>query len=140
MPNQQASRADSRPIQAVAEPATDIDALVAAHYPYVRRLAFSILDDPHEADDAAQDTFIAACRALDSYRGEANPRTWLTAIAVNKCRGRLRKYKMRQALQLALEVLHLVSASSHPSPEKTTLDHEANQRIWRARAPHPRDR
>jgi len=113
-------------------PAADIDTLIAAYYSYVRRLALSILDDPHEADDAAQDTFIAACRAFSSYRGEANPKTWLTAITVNTCRSRLRKRKMRQALQFALQALHLASANSQPSLEKAALEHEANLRIWRA--------
>lgn len=132
MPNHQASRVDSSPIPANVAPAQDIEALVAAHYGYVRRLALSILDDPHEADDAAQDTFIAATRSLDSYRGEADAKTWLTAIAVNACRARLRKRKMHQVLQSTLEVLHLASANSHPTPEKVALEHEADRRIWRA--------
>ena len=41
------------------------------HYTYIRRLALSILDDPHEADDAAQETFIAASRNLSGFRGDA---------------------------------------------------------------------
>jgi RNA polymerase sigma-70 factor, ECF subfamily len=132
MPNHQASRAESSPTQVVVAPAADIDTLVADHYSYIRRLALSILDDPHEADDAAQDTFIAACRALGAFRGEANPKTWLTAITVNACRSRLRKRKMRHALQFALETLHLASSSSQPSPEKAALEQEANSSIWRA--------
>ena len=96
MPNHQASQVKISPIQAMPVAMQDIEALVAAHYPYIHRLATSILDDHHEADDAAQDTFIAACRTLDTYRGEANLKTWLTAIALNVCRSRLRKRKMRR--------------------------------------------
>jgi RNA polymerase sigma-70 factor (ECF subfamily) len=109
----------------------DIESLVAAHHAYIRRLAASILDDKAEADDAAQETFLAACRAGEGFRGQANPKTWLTAIAVNICRGRLRKRRMRARLQSALEALHL-SARSHLSPEKAALQNEADRRVWQA--------
>jgi RNA polymerase sigma-70 factor (ECF subfamily) len=88
-----------------------IEGLVREHYGYIQRLALSILDDPHEAEDAAQEAFIAASRSLSSYRGEANLRTWLTAIAVNGCRGRLRKRRTRQNLQHTLQALHLAQRS-----------------------------
>jgi RNA polymerase sigma-70 factor (ECF subfamily) len=76
----------------------DIDCLVQEYYPYIRRLALSILNDPHEAEDATQETFIAAHHSLAEYRGHSQVKTWLTAIAVNACRSRLRKRKVRQTL------------------------------------------
>jgi RNA polymerase sigma-70 factor (ECF subfamily) len=109
----------------------DIESLVLDYYPYVRRLAFSILDDFHEADDAAQETFLVVCRLGDSFRGQAQPKTWLTTIAVNVCRGRLRKRKLRQKLQSVLEGLHLVGVHA-ATPEKAILQNEANRRIWQA--------
>ncbi|HEY5272412.1 MAG TPA: sigma-70 family RNA polymerase sigma factor [Acidimicrobiales bacterium] len=36
---------------------------------------------PSDADDATQETYLAAWRALPSYRGEASARTWLFVIA-----------------------------------------------------------
>jgi RNA polymerase sigma-70 factor (ECF subfamily) len=36
---------------------------------------------PSDADDATQETYVAAWRALGSYRGEASARTWLFVIA-----------------------------------------------------------
>ncbi len=92
----------------------ELEALMQAHYPYIQRLARSILNDAAEADDAAQETFIAASRGLESFRGQASPRTWLTSIAVNQCRGRLRKHKVRQGLLKALYSLHLL----HPPEAK----------------------
>ena len=109
----------------------DIESLVAAYHPYIRRLAASILDDAAEADDAAQETFLAACRAGAGFRGQAEAKTWLTAIAVNLCRGMLRKRRMRERLQSALQALHL-SRGNDPTPEKATLQHEAHRRIWKA--------
>src|SRR5688500_15717779 len=78
--------------------ASAIEALVEAHHAEIYRLAHSILDDPYEADEATQDTFIAALRGLKSYRAESSLRTWLFTIAVNVCRGRLRKQKSRASL------------------------------------------
>jgi len=113
------------------EPTQDIESVVAAYHASIRRLAFSILDDRAEADDAAQETFIAASRAGEGFRGEANLKTWLTAIAVNICRGRLRKRKVRQRLQSVLQRLHL-DGGGDPTPEVAALRNEADLRIWQA--------
>jgi len=109
----------------------DIECLVRDYYPYVRRLALTILDDPHEADDAAQETFIAACRALPAYRGEAKPKTWLTSIAVNTCRGRLRKLKVRWAMAATLEALYSL-VGRQPSPEEAAIRLEGDRQLWAA--------
>jgi RNA polymerase sigma-70 factor (ECF subfamily) len=130
MPDHTASRAEACPKPAAVKD-MDIDLLVAAHYGYIRRLAVSILDDVNEADDAAQETFIAACRALSSFRSEADPKTWLTAIAVNACRARLRKLKVRRVLQSALEALHLADSGSL-SPEHFTIQQESDGQLWQA--------
>jgi RNA polymerase sigma-70 factor (ECF subfamily) len=109
----------------------DIESLVTAHYHYVHRLALSILDDPDEAEDAAQEAFIAASRGLTSFRGQSEVKTWLTSIAVNACRGRLRKRKARQVLTVTLQSLHLAS-SSPPSIESQTVQREADLQLWQA--------
>lgn len=41
--------------------------------------------DRELAEDLAQDTFARAFAGIDGYRGEAAPRTWLLAIARNRC-------------------------------------------------------
>jgi RNA polymerase sigma-70 factor (ECF subfamily) len=110
---------------------TDIESLVSTHYAYVRRLALSILDDPDEAEDAAQEAFIAASRGLASFRGQAEVKTWLTSIAVNSCRGRLRKRKARQALAATLHSLHLAHPAQ-PSPEAQAVQREADRQLWQA--------
>lgn len=107
----------------------DIESLVSTHYAYIRRLALSILDDPDEADDAAQEVFIAANRGLASFRGQAEVKTWLTSIAINTCRGRLRKRKARQSLAATLQSLHLARPAL-PSPETLTVQREADRQLW----------
>jgi RNA polymerase sigma-70 factor, ECF subfamily len=108
-----------------------IDRLIREHYPYIRRLALSILGDSLEADDVAQETFIAAHRSLESFRGESNPKTWLSAIAINASRGRLRKRKVRQVLSNTLHALHLLK-SPPVSPEQAAIQNEMDQNIWDA--------
>ena len=126
---------DSTYIHENTETERRLEALVGEYYAYVRRLALTILDDGSaeasaEADDAAQETFITAHRALAGFRGRASLKTWLTAIAVNACRARLRKRKLRRTLQSTLRGLHL--AQRLASPEETALQNEARRHLWQA--------
>ncbi len=64
--------------------------------PYERMVyltLFSIVKNETEAEDGAQEAVISAYRHLSSFRGEAKFSTWLTTIAINEGRKRLRKAK-----------------------------------------------
>jgi RNA polymerase sigma-70 factor, ECF subfamily len=64
--------------------------------PYERMVyltLFSILKNEAEAEDGAQEAVISAYRHLGSFRGDAKFSTWLTTIAINEGRKRLRKAK-----------------------------------------------
>jgi RNA polymerase sigma-70 factor, ECF subfamily len=52
---------------------------------------YSIVKNETEAEDGAQEAVISAYRHLASFRGEAKFSTWLTTIAINEGRKRLRK-------------------------------------------------
>ena len=112
--------------------AAAIEALVQAHKAPVHRLAVSILDDPAEADEATQDAFVAAIDRLDSYRGDASFATWLYAITLNVCRGRLRKRRSRQRLAQVLQAVFRVSGPSDPHPEQVVVQRESDAALWRA--------
>jgi RNA polymerase sigma-70 factor (ECF subfamily) len=99
----------------------DIEALVYTHYDAVFRLALSILSDADEAEDAVQETFIAADRALAQYRGQSSLKTWLFAIAINQCRQMLRKRKRRQALTDAWQTARLLLP--RPDLPEETMTH-----------------
>ena len=60
--------------------------LMAQHKSDLMRICYVYLTDEALAEDAVQETFIKAYRALDSFRGEAKEKTWLTSIAVNVCK------------------------------------------------------
>jgi RNA polymerase sigma-70 factor (ECF subfamily) len=69
-----------------------------AHQAAVLGLCLAILGDPHEAEDAAQAAFLKAYRALERFQGQASFRTWITRIAINTCKDRLRQ-RQRQRTQ-----------------------------------------
>ena len=61
--------------------------------PYERMVyltLFSILKNETDAEDGAQEAIINAYRYLASFRGDAKFSTWLTTIAINEGRQRLR--------------------------------------------------
>jgi RNA polymerase sigma-70 factor (ECF subfamily) len=92
------------------------------------RLCASILDDAAEAQDAVQETLIAASRSLDTFRGDASWRTWLYSIAINTCREHLRRRRSRQALELALAAFQRLRGHT-PGPEETVMVRERSQAI-----------
>jgi RNA polymerase sigma-70 factor (ECF subfamily) len=62
--------------------------------PYERRVyaaTFSILRNPANAEDAAQEAFLKALKHIRQFRSEAKFSTWLIQIAVNEARMRRRK-------------------------------------------------
>lgn len=67
------------------------DALVALHLDPVVGLARRMLRDAHEADDVAQDVFVAAYGMLGTWKPEAQLFTWLYRVTLNQCSRRLRE-------------------------------------------------
>lgn len=49
-------------------------------------LCYAYLHERELAEDAVQETFLRAYKALNSFRGECKEKTWLTSIAINVCR------------------------------------------------------
>ena len=58
--------------------------------------AYSILQNQHDAEDAAQETVLKALRNLHTFRAESKFSTWLVSIALNEARGRLRHDRLIQ--------------------------------------------
>ncbi len=57
----------------------------------VYALALSLLQDAHEAQDTAQDTFVKVWESAPSYRPQGSPMAWMLTIARNLARSRLRR-------------------------------------------------
>ena len=81
----------------------DLEAFSLLFRKYRQRLynlACTIMRNEETAADVVQDTFLATFQKIATFHGEASLETWLTAITVNKCRSRLRRYKVRQIISL----------------------------------------
>jgi RNA polymerase sigma-70 factor, ECF subfamily len=87
-------------------------ALVERHEPRVRRLAGYLLDDPQDAEDAAQEALAKVLTRIDQFRGEARFATWLYSLVTNTCRdlGERQRRRQHQPLETAPEA---ASAGPH---------------------------
>src|SRR3954467_1534103 len=62
------------------------EAVVAIHRPRITRLVYRLLGWPADVDDMVQEVFLAALTKCRKFRGDSALATWLTVIALNKCR------------------------------------------------------
>lgn len=91
--------------------------------PSIHRMCFLYLKDYHLAEDAVSETFLKAYRALPSFRRESSPKTWLTRIAINVCKSRIRSGAYREQVQEHL-----------PEPvSRTNTPAQAENRLWVSR-------
>ncbi|MGR4889957.1 RNA polymerase sigma factor [Sphingopyxis sp. LARHCG72] len=96
----------------------------------VFRLIRSNIADADEAMDLTQETFVAGFAALARYDGERPFRTWISRIAINKCRDWARRRAVRSffARALPLESAHDV-ASEGPTPDVEAGDRAELARV-----------
>lgn len=69
--------------------------------PAIGRVCFLLLGSQSEADEAAQETFLAAYHGIASYRGDGTPRAWFYGIARRICTQRL-SARLRQSRRMFL--------------------------------------
>lgn len=108
-----------------------IDDLIREHYSYILRLAVSILNNQDDADDAAQESFIRAAAHLSEYRGEAEIKTWLSAIAINVCRSELRRRRAGEILEMTMGTIHSLIGKP-PDPEDQVAQNDLNKQLRQA--------
>lgn len=71
---------------------------------FLYRFALSRVKDPSIAEDLVQETFLAALRARENFKGQSAGRTWLTAILKHKIVDHIRK-KIREPSSDKIETL-----------------------------------
>src|SRR4051812_5769564 len=77
--------------------------LVERHQERAYGLALRMLGSAAEAEEAAQDAFLRAWRALAQFRGESSFSTWLHRIVVRRALDRQAVLKSRRAREASLD-------------------------------------
>lgn len=101
--------------------------LVEPHREVMFRVAYLIVRDAAEAEDAAQDALVKAWRALGRFRRNAPVRPWLITIAANEARNRRRAVARRE--RLAVRAAASPSGEAAPSPEELTVAAAERRRL-----------
>ena len=97
--------------------------LVECHQAGVYNVAYRMLGECREAEDATQETFLRAIRAIRTLDPHRPPGAWLKKIAVNVCLNRLER---RGTLTLDDEA---AIPASDPGPESQTIEREQNRQV-----------
>lgn len=114
------------------------EALMRRYNRRLFRLVRAVLGNDAEAEDALQDAYIHAFAALDSFAGQSSVETWLTAIALNEARGRLRwRRDMASLADIAETELYDAMQQHRPSalnedPEEMAARAETRRLLERA--------
>lgn len=107
------------------------DVCIETHTPTLYRLALRILGDEAEAQDAVQETFINAFRAIGKFDGRSRLATWLYRIAYNQSLMKLRSRRETASLDESEDgdEPRPELAVWDESPDALTLEHETTRVI-----------
>jgi RNA polymerase sigma-70 factor (ECF subfamily) len=103
--------------------------IVRMHQGIAFRTAYLLAGDAGLAEEAAQDAFVKAYRALARFRRGAPFRPWLLQIVANEARNRRRGAGRRAGAELRARAAE-PSGGAAPSPETTVLDDERRRRLF----------
>lgn len=109
--------------------ATAYASIVEAHQNAIYNLAYRMLNQRTEAEEAAQETFMRAYVSLDRYDPARPLRAWLLSITSNYCIDLIRK---RRLTLLSIEeplAPHPSLVSEEPEPEEAALERERDAMI-----------
>jgi len=99
------------------------ESLVRRYQDAAVRTAYVIAPDG-DAEDAVQEAFVKAYRALGRFRAGSPFRPWLLRIVANEARNRRRSAGRRAGLALRVAEDRRPGDAA-PSPESAVLDHES---------------
>lgn len=115
-----------------------LSALIAAHEPRVRRLAYRLLGWREDADDIVQDVFVTAWQKAPDIDGAAMS-AWLARVTINACRARIRRQRVWLRWFQARQTQ--TTPASAPDQERESAQDETSRRVRGAiRGLKPRDR
>jgi RNA polymerase sigma-70 factor (ECF subfamily) len=80
---------------------SDLEELFRAHWPRAYRAAYLVTHDAAAAEDIAQESFLAALRALDTFDRRRPFGPWLHRIVVNRAIDWTRSRRLRAEVELS---------------------------------------
>lgn len=92
------------------------------------RTAYVVTGSAPDAEDAAQEGFVKALRAIGRFRAGAPLRPWLLRIVANEARNRVRSVGRRQRLELRLTE-GFRPGDAAPSPEAVAVAADERRRL-----------
>jgi RNA polymerase sigma-70 factor (ECF subfamily) len=105
--------------------------LVTRYEQAVYNLAFYMLHDWAEAEDAAQEAFLRAYRNLRRYDPTRSFKTWVMSIASNHCIDRLRRRRFQKFSLDEMLPTHPALSSKEAGPEEQAIESERSKSISR---------
>jgi RNA polymerase sigma factor (sigma-70 family) len=102
--------------------------IVRRHQSIAFRTAWVITGSAADAEEAAQDGFVKAHRALGRFREDAPLRPWLLTIVANEARNKVRAAGRRERLALRVAEERRPGGAV-PSPEAALLDSERHDEL-----------
>ena len=116
--------------------AQQLKQILASGLPPLYKVAYRILGNAADAEDALQDALLAAYTHLDQFRGQAQISTWVTTIVLNCARLQLRRRPrhIHMSIDESSEELQPVSVSerladNRPNPEDQCRESELRERL-----------
>jgi RNA polymerase sigma-70 factor (ECF subfamily) len=110
--------------------------LVERYATIIVNLAYRMVGDRTEAEDLAQETFVAAFKSLPTFRAESKFSTWLYRIAANKCKDWLRAKRPGQGIQdVDVDVDEMLDggvAAEERTPERLLSQQQVAEQLDRA--------
>ena len=117
------------------------DVLINRYSSDVYALLYRLTENPEEAADLTQETFMSALTAIKGFRGDAGIKTWLFRIAINHSRNRFRWWKRRKRdMTVSLDAtvggsetrVHETIADKAGNPEESAMVREREKALTNA--------
>lgn len=103
--------------------------LIRQYEKKVYTLCFRMCGNSEDAEEAAQDTFLALWRGIDRFRQESSLSTWIYRLATNACIDTLRRRKKQSgSVSLDDEELFVDAVDTSPQPQET-VEHRETQKL-----------
>ncbi|WP_242346329.1 RNA polymerase sigma factor [Anaeromyxobacter terrae] len=117
----------------LAGDAPSFEILMRRHNQRVYRAIRAVLRrDSADVEDAMQQTYLQAYRALAAFEGTSSFATWLTRIALNAALAVVRRRQRVDALELSAEVDEMARGAREEGPEDRAARSEAAELLERA--------